>query len=94
MDAEPKYALEKLDLVLRAMGCQGEISKLDRVTMAWLNPRGVRAGEVAPVATFRPDRGQLSIRQDHVVTITLVLGLDPDRVLQRLKRMGGEILEP
>lgn len=94
MDTEPKYALEKLDLVLRAKGCKGDLSKLDRLTMAWSNPRAGKPGQFPPVATFRPDHGQLSIRQDHVVTIALVLGLDPDEVLRRLKRRGGELLEP
>lgn len=94
MDAEPRYALEKLDLVLRAMGCKGELSKLDRLTMAWANPKSVKAGEIPPIATFRPDHGGLSIRQDHVVAIALVLGLDPDEVLRRVKRRGGELLEP
>jgi hypothetical protein len=94
LDAEPKYAVEKLNRVLRAMGCKGEISRLDHITLAWWNPKSAKAGQLPAIATFHPDRGQLSIRQDHVVAIALTLELDPDQVLQRLKRAGGEILEP
>jgi hypothetical protein len=94
VDAEPKYALEKLDQVLRTLGCKGEVSKLNRVTIAWLNPRTAKHGRVPHVATFTPEHDQLSIRQDHVVAIAVALGLDPDDVQQRLKRIGGELLEP
>lgn len=88
------FALEKLDQVLRAMGCEAELSKLDGLTMAWSNPRVVKRREVPPIATYRPDRGQLSIRQDHVVAVAIGLRLDPDEVVRRLKAIGGELLEP
>ncbi len=94
MDAEPRYALEKLDHVLRTVGCGGEVSKLDRVTIAWSNPRTAKPGHIPLMVAFTPDRDQLSIRHDHVVAIAIALGLDPDDVVQRLKRMGGELLEP
>lgn len=94
MDAEPKYALEKLDQVLRTLGCRGEVSKLNRVTIAWWNPATTKPGDMPSVATFTPERDQLSIRQDHVLAIAVALGLDPDDVLHRLKRTGGELLEP
>ncbi|MGQ0798029.1 MAG: hypothetical protein ACT4OI_09260 [Methanobacteriota archaeon] len=93
MDTEPRYALEKLDQVLRALGCTGQVSKLNRITIAWSNP-GAAKGRCPSVATFTPERDQLSIRQDHVVAIAIALDLDPDDVLQRLKRLGGELLEP
>jgi hypothetical protein len=94
VDAEPRYALEKLDLALRALGCTGQVSKLDRVTIAWSNPKAAKPGHIPPLVAFTPDHHQLSIRQDLVVAIAVALGLDPDDLLQRLKRIGGELLEP
>jgi hypothetical protein len=44
--------------------------------------------------SYVPDRGCPWILQDDVVTAALRLEKDPDAVITRLKRLGGEILEP
>jgi hypothetical protein len=44
--------------------------------------------------SYVPDRGRPWILQDEIVTCALRLDLDPDEVLRRVKRAGGEILDP
>ena len=90
MDAEPRCAIEKLVHVLRDMGCVQEASKVDANRLGWVNPSLARPG--LHVGVFTVENGSFSIRQDHVVAIALGLRLDPDEVLRRLKRSGGELL--
>ncbi len=60
-------------------------------TWAWTSTP--RTGNIS-VFSFAPDSGSPWIRQDHVVAGALRLGLDPAAVVQRLKALGGEILDP
>jgi hypothetical protein len=41
-----------------------------------------------------PDRGCPWILEDEIVTCALRLELDPDHLLVRVKRAGGEVLDP
>ena len=91
MDAEPKYALETLDQVFKAMGCTGG-QRADRA-WAWKNPRKDLPGHTS-YFVYVPDRGCSWIRQDHVVAGALRLRQDPGEVVSRLKDAGGEVLGP
>ena len=93
MRGEPRYALEKFDAVLRAMGCGAETSSADHQTRAWVNPRSAGRG-VPRIATFRTDSGELSIGHGSVLSISMTLGLEPGEVLQQLADSGGGILDP
>lgn len=90
MDAEPKYALEALDRVFRAMGCPGGKRGL---AWMWKNPNENRPGQTS-YFSYVPDRGCSWILQGDVVTGALRLQKDPDEVVRRLKQAGGEILDP
>jgi hypothetical protein len=90
LDAEPRYAIEKLVHVLREMGCDQETSKVDPNRLGWINPSLGQPG--LHVGVFTVENGRFSIRQDHVVAIALSLRLDPDEVIRKLKRSGGELL--
>lgn len=90
---EPRYRLEALDAVLRALGCRAATSAVDRQTRAWVNPE-LTSRDVARIATFRTDSGELSIGYGSVVSIATMLGLDAAEVVRRLSESGGELLEP
>jgi len=59
----------------------------------WKNPRGSRPGHLA-YFSYVPDRGCTWILQDDIVTGALRLEKDPDEVITRVKRAGGEVLDP
>jgi hypothetical protein len=90
LDAEPRYALETLDDVLKAMGCVGGL-RPDRA-WAWRCP-SLRRGHTS-YFVYVPDRGCAWIRQDHVVAAALRLEKDPTEAVRLLKERGGEVLDP
>jgi hypothetical protein len=90
LDAQPRYKLEVVSRVLNELGCTGG---KQGAAWRWKSASGSRHGHVA-YFSYVPDRGCSWILQDDLVTGALRLEKDPDEVVTRVKRGGGEFLDP
>jgi len=90
LDAQPKYKLAVVDQVLRDLGCDGG---RHGAGWRWKSPSSSRPGHFG-YFTYFPDAACTWILQNDLYTGAERLEKDPDEVIHKTKRAGGEYIGP